>query len=68
MADEILEQIAADIKSVNERLTRARDLAEALREAGEDTTKIDSQIHQLEVRKSRWEAMLKGRGYDVGGE
>lgn len=68
MPDEILESVAQDMRSINERLSRARDLAEAMREAGEDVTTLESQIHQLEVRKQRWELMLKNRGYLTGGE
>jgi len=63
MSDDVLDQIAEDIKNLKPKLDRARDLIEAAREAGEDVTALQSQLNDLEMRKARWVRMLRRRGY-----
>lgn len=65
MSDPILSEVAQDVRSVNEQMERARTLISALREAGEDTTELQSTLRGLELRKNKWETMLKNRGYTV---
>lgn len=65
MSDPILGEVAQDVKSVNIELDRARTLISALQDAGEDTTELQSTLRGLEMRKNKWETMLKNRGYSV---
>jgi len=62
MADEILQEIATDVKSIQTAIDRAKVLISAMKEAGEDTHEMESDIRLLEVRKTKWERMLKSRG------
>jgi len=65
MADEILQEIASDVKDIQTAIDRAKVLISAMKEAGEDTHEMEADIRLLEVRKSKWERMLKSRGISV---
>ena len=62
MSNEILEEIAQDIQGVEGALAEAKDLVSAMKEAGEDVASFETDIRTLEMRKVKWERMLKGRG------
>ena len=62
MADEILQEIAGDVKEIQVAIDRAKILISAMKEAGEDTHEMEADIRLLEVRKTKWERMLKSRG------
>jgi flagellar biosynthesis chaperone FliJ len=63
MADETLQQIRSSIDQLNTTIDRAKTLISALSEAGEDVTKLRQDLSSLEIRKNKWENMLKNRGY-----
>ncbi len=65
MADEILQEIAADVKDIQTAIDRAKVLISAMKEAGEDTHEMESDIRLLEIRKTKWERMLKARGISI---
>ena len=62
MANEILQGIAEDMKEVDVAITEARDLVSAMKEAGEDVSALESDMRDLEIRKVKWDRMLKSRG------
>ncbi len=62
MANEILKGIAEDMKEVETAITEARDLVSAMKEAGEDVSVMESDMRDLEIRKVKWDRMLKSRG------
>lgn len=63
MSDEILQGIAQDLQSADEAVTTAEVLLSAMKEAGEDATELETQLRAVKMRKSKWEKMLKGRGF-----
>jgi len=65
MADEILQEIAGDVKNIQVAIDRAKILISAMKEAGEDTHEMEADIRLLEVRKTKWERMLKARGISI---
>jgi len=65
LANDILSSIAADIARITQQITQAKDLISAMREAGEPTSDMETQLFQLEVRKTKWENMLRARGYSL---
>ena len=65
MADEILQEIASDVKDIQTAIDRAKVLISAMKEAGEDTHEMESDIRLLEIRKTKWERMLKARGISI---
>jgi len=65
MADEVLQEIAGDVKNIQIAIDRAKILISAMKEAGEDTHEMEADIRLLEVRKTKWERMLKARGISV---
>ncbi|MBA7570546.1 hypothetical protein ES708_12298 [subsurface metagenome] len=62
MANEILEGISQDIKEVDVALIEAEDLIAAMKEAGEDVSKLETDVRDLKMRKVKWDRMLKARG------
>ncbi len=62
MANEILSGIAADMKEVDVAVHEAEDLLEAMKEAGESVTELETELRTLRIRKNKWESMLKSRG------
>jgi hypothetical protein len=65
MADEVLESIAKDIRDIQTSLDRAKTLISAMKEAGEDTHEMEADVRTLEIRKTKWERMLKSRGITI---
>ena len=65
MADEILNEIAVDVKEIQTAIDRAKVLISAMKEAGEDTHEMEADIRLLESRKIKWERMLKSRGISI---
>ncbi len=65
MAEEILEEIAKDVHDIQFAIDRAKILISAMKEAGEDTHEMEADIRLLEVRKTKWERMLKARGITI---
>lgn len=59
---EILKQVAQDFKVIVPKIVDAEDLIKALRDAGEDTVKMDADLRVLKQRRDKWERMLRGRG------
>lgn len=62
MDNEILQNIAEDIKGVNDKIEEARDLISAMKEAGEETGELETELRKLVIRKTKWENMLHARG------
>lgn len=62
MPSEVLKNIAEDFKRVDPAILEAEELITAMREAGEDTAKMEAEIRTLKTRKTKWERMLKTRG------
>ena len=62
MANEILSGIAADMKEVDVAVHEAEELLEAMKEAGESVTELETELRTLKIRKNKWESMLKSRG------
>ncbi len=62
MANETLTLIAESMKQLTDSIATAKELISALSEAGEDTTKLSQDLRALEVRKAKWDSMLKNRG------
>jgi len=62
MASEILKTISGDIEAVTGKIEEAQELISALKEAGEDTSKLEIDLRTLIVRKTKWENMLRARG------
>lgn len=65
MAEPVLEAIVEDFKTITPELKRAKELIGVLKEAGEDTVKIEADIRNLEIRKTKWERVLAARGYKI---
>ncbi len=61
--EEILQGIAQDLSEANEAVETAEVLISAMKEAGEETAELETQLRSLKMRKSKWEKMLKGRGF-----
>ncbi len=62
MANEILQGIAADMKEVDVAVHEAEELLDAMKEAGESVTELETELRTLKLRKNKWENMLKSRG------
>lgn len=62
MPNEVLKGIAEDMKEVDHALAEAKELVSAMKEAGEDVSAMETDIRSLEIRKVKWERMLKSRG------
>lgn len=65
MADPILEEIANDVREIEKTLIRAKILISAMKEADEDVHEMEADVRLLEVRKVKWERMLKARGISI---
>lgn len=61
----MFERISRDLKSIKSQYKVASDLISAMKEAGEDTAELESDLRKLEVRQDKWERMLDARGFKV---
>lgn len=66
MANEILAGIAEDMKAVNVAIKEADDLVDAMKEAGESVTDLETELRSLKIRKVKWQKMLESRGIAAG--
>ncbi len=66
MSDEILRGIAQELSQADEALETAEVLIAAMKEAGEDATELETNLRSVKMRKSKWEKMLKARGFTPG--
>jgi len=62
MANELLTDLSAKLKAMKPRIEEQKDMIDALREAGEDTTKLTQNYQQMLNRYNKWLSMLKRRG------
>lgn len=62
MPSQVLKDLAKDFERVEPAITEAEELITAMREAGEDTAKMEADLRSLKSRKGKWERMLKARG------
>ena len=62
MASEVLKNVAEGLKSVDVQIAEAHELISALKEAGENTMQLETDLRALVIRKDRWVKMLKARG------
>lgn len=60
--NDVLKGVAEDIKTIEPKINEARELVNAMREAGEPVTQLLSELRDLEIRKTKWERMLSARG------
>lgn len=61
MASEVLRNIAADFKKIQPAIEEAKELIQAMKDAGESTAEMEAELRQLTIRKDKWERMLKAR-------
>lgn len=63
--NDVFQDVANDIKAINDQFKVARELIDGMKEAGEDVTQMESEYRDLVVRKGKWERMLKNRGISL---
>ena len=63
MADELYENLAAQLLAMEPRIEDLKDKIDALREAGEPTVEVEKKYRALLSRTDKWKTMLKRRGY-----
>jgi len=61
----VLQGVADDIAQINKEISNARTLLSAVKDAGEDTTQLETDIRTLEIRRDKWVRMLKARNIDI---
>lgn len=65
MAQEILKDFAAEIKTMESRLDEAAELISIMEEAGEDTVLMKADYRATELRINKWKNVLKARGIEA---
>jgi len=65
MANEILKDFAAELKTMESRLDEANELISVMEEAGEDTVTMKADYRATQLRINKWKNVLKARGIDV---
>lgn len=65
MANEILQDFAAELKTMESRLDEANELISVMEEAGEDTVQMKADYRATELRINKWKNVLKARGIEV---
>ena len=63
MADNLYENLATQLTTMQPLIEDLKDKIAALREAGESTVEVEKQYNSMLNRTNKWKAMLKRRGY-----
>lgn len=63
--NDVLTQLGGEISKINREIDETHELITALREAGEETAELESELKKTEIRKNRWQNMLEARGISV---
>lgn len=61
MANDALKQVAQDFKTVAPKMAEAQELIDAMKESGEDTSQMETDLRKLRQRALKWERMLKAK-------
>lgn len=64
--EELLRQVASDLKNVDPQIAEAEKLIAVMRAAGENTTQLESRLRGLRDKRDKWKRAMADRGYNVG--
>ena len=62
MPSDVLKGIAEDFKTIDPKIVEAQELIQAMKDAGEPTAEMETELRALKIRKDKWARMLKARG------
>lgn len=65
MADEVLDNVANQLRAIQPDIMRARELIAMARQAGEEVTELQSRLNQAEVKANKWRSQLVAAGYSL---
>jgi len=65
MKSQLLESVKADLVAIEPMIEEAEELIAALKEVGEPVQEMESELRTLKIRRTKWQNMLKARGYGV---
>lgn len=63
MKSQLLESVKEDLKAIEPMIDEAEELIAALKEVGEPTQEMESELRTLKIRRTKWQNMLQARGY-----
>ncbi len=63
MKSQLLESVKADLVAIEPMIEEAEELIAALKEVGEPVQEMESELRTLKIRRTKWQNMLKARGY-----
>lgn len=63
MANELIENIAAQFSDVDKRLQLAEEMIKLAKDAGEDMVKAETTLREQKVKTDRWKRALQANGY-----
>jgi len=61
--DVLLDKIADDIRTIDEQITLVTNRQKLMQEAGEDTSKLETTLRTLSIKRDKWKRALETRGY-----
>jgi len=61
--DVLLDKIADDIRTIDEQITLVTNRQKLMQEAGEDTSKLETNLRTLSIKRDKWKRALESRGY-----
>ena len=63
MNSEILKSVKGDLETREPKIEEAEELIATLKEVGEDTREMETQLRTLKIRRDKWKKVLIARGY-----
>lgn len=66
MDNQLLQEIASDIRENKTRIENAKYLIELLRDTGSDTREQELMLKDLQKKQEKWEVALRQRGISIG--
>jgi len=65
MSDQIFQEIAENVRQIDAKSKKAKQMIDFARSAGENTVKLESELQSLNVQTEKWRNALKEQGIIV---
>jgi len=63
--NEMYDMIANDVRNINTQIERGEAALSLLKEAGENTATLESNLRQAKLRRDKWVRVMTNRGIKI---
>ena len=61
MPQQVLQGVASDLRTIDEKIGTANQFLSIMKEAGENTAAMEAELRTLQIRKDKWQKVINNR-------